>query len=649
MSREPGGGSAPLIHLCCFGGLHVTAETALGPAFLQPRVVAALAILAVNGSKGIDEEQLLELLESDPQNDSDRLALTTALALLRADGAGGGLITGTTILVLNPARVDTDIARFIDACVRRDIAAAAVEYTGPFLKGVAVGAGPRFDAWVVTMRDRFAEQHRRVVAAEQDGGALHTRRRWIAAAVLLVVAIIAVVTAVRRTSAHRQGEEAVARGDWPAVRAASARVLAADSSDAWAWYRLARAADALEDTAAADSAAWRADSLAEEFPADRTRLIHAFRLWRDGDVASAVAALDSAVNATPDEPEAQRLLGEVLFRSGPVIGKSVTTSRVAFERAVRLEPRFAIGWQRLLRAALMARDTAGAERAWVGLRTAMGPAADTAYGWLRSTWAGDSLSLQRALHRIDTLPPATLLEHARLLGFEAGRTPEALALTEPLLGDQVAAPIRINARVLRAALYGAVGDWPRADAEAVLLARDWPWGGLMVAVAAALAPSRTIGPVALRALRARVMGAPLDGSVVVDGWLPPASRTIRLYLVGELSARLNDGRGLQAAIDSLASPKLGEVTLPRRGGSYALTLQAVQFAARGDTTEALVRLELAAGAVPLAPQRLLWVGGSLERRRRVLFLGATGRDDEAADWAASIGEFPADLMLGPPR
>ena len=608
MRSESRGGSAALIHLACFGGLQVTAETPLGPGFLEPRQVAVLAVLAAAGMAGVPEERLLELLWGDAPDESARLAHAQALAALRRNGNGGALITGTAVVALNSARVASDVARFVAACKGGDAEGVRASYAGPFLQGAEIEAGPRFEAWVAETRERFAREYDEALRSTRGGApplserpptaapnsiepmdveAPRRTRVWITVSVLAVLAIIAAVAMLRRTGPHRAGEEAVARGS---------------------------------------------------------------QLWRDGKTVSATVILDSVVAKHPEDPEASQLLGEIIFRSGPTIGQSAVASRAAFERAVRLDPVFVDGWERLLRVGLIARDSAGAERAWVGLRQAMGPRADTAYGWLRSTWTADSIPLQAELRRAATMPSAMLLEHAAVLGFEAGRTTEALALTEPLLGEQIAAPVRIHARSLRAALFGAVGDWARVDAEAVMLSHDWPWGGLMVAVAAALAPTRVVTLVALHNVRDRVMRVSPDTAAVAGteaGILPPASRTLRLYLLGELAARLNDNRGVQAAVDSLASPKLRELTLPRRGGSYALALQAWQLAARGDTAAALARLEHSVMPVPLWAQRMLWVGGSLERRRRVLLLEATGRHAEAAGWAATVGEFPADLLLGP--
>lgn len=598
MNSESGGGSAPLIHLSCFGGLQVTAETPLGPAFLQPRVVGLLAIVAAAGSEGVEESRLLELLWSDTDIAEAHNSLAAALTALRRNGNGDALIAHTERVVLNPIKIDSDVSRFLSACERGDAEAVIEAYTGPFLEGVEIGVGPRFDEWMIETQKRFAKQHGDAMRFEQKVSAAPPpiiepveeeqtpARRWWTVAGAVAVAAVAVLLVMRRPVApNREVEAAVARAN---------------------------------------------------------------QLWHDGAVVAAVSLLDSVVAANPDEAKAWQLLGEVRFRSGPMVGASVVAAREAFERAVRLDSTAADGWQRLLRIALIARDTVAAERAWLGLRQSMGPVADTAYGWLRSSWTDDSLPLQAELERAGSLPAAQLLEQATLLGFDAGRTTEALAFSEPLLGDSVEVSNRIRAYVMRAALHGAVGDWPRVDADVAALSRDWPWGGLMVAVAAALAPTRAVPAVMLRSLRERVMRAPLDTTVVEGASIPSWSRTMRLYLVGELSARLNDARGVQAAIDSLASPKLGELTLPRRGGSYAVALQAVQLMVQGDTAAALDHLDLAAAPVPLEQQRVLWVGGTIERRQRVVWLTALGRGEEAARWAASVGEIPVDLLLGPP-
>lgn len=672
MTGEPGGGSALLIHLRCFGGFRVTAEQPLGPGFLEPRQVALLAIVVAAGPEGVAEERLLQLLWGDAPVNAARQALAKSLAALRRGGNGDSLISGTTSVRFNPARVDSDVAHFLAACERGDAAEVAAQYEGPFFQGVELEVGSEFAVWMTETRDRFAGQFQQVIRAarrrtatppqgappptavpldstDAEGAATPSARwRWLAIAAVGIVAV-AGYAAVRSTRQDGIGDAAWARGEWPTARAALTRAVSRHPARAWDWYRLARVADAEGDVIAADSAALRADSLASDLDRDQLQLIHGFRLWREGKLSSARAALDSVMQRDPKHYEASRVLGELRFRSGARMGESVVAARGSFERAVKLEPAFSDGWQRLLRIALVARDTAGAERALAGLAKAMGPGADTAYGWLRSSWTADTLPLQRELARAASTSPLILLVRLSILGFEAGRTTEALALSEPLLDRKLPATIRVRAHVLRAALFGAVGDWPRADTEAAALAAEWPWGGLMVSVATVLAPTRAESPAVLRALRDRVMRTPADSVPVEQELLPAWSRTVRLYLLGELSARLNDGRGLQAAIDSLASPKLGELTLPRRGGSYALSLQAIQLATAGDTARALARLEQAAVPVPLRAQGMLWVDGTLERRRRSLFLESVGRQAEAAGWAAASGEFPVDLLLGPPQ
>lgn len=172
--------------------------------------------------------------------------------------------------------------------------------------------------------------------------------------------------------------------------------------------------------------------------------------------------------------------------------------------------------------------------------------------------------------------------------------------------------------VAEAATAAMVGDWVLADSFAQAVGRTWPWGGMMVEGALLLAPARPADPAALRALRRRlnafdVAADPAD--TAITAWLPPPSRTVRLYLMGELALRADDQRGIQAAADSLAAPKLSEPTLARRVVSYILSMQALLLDREGQRARAAERLEQALAQLPADRADVLWVGGTLERRR----------------------------------
>lgn len=687
---DSGGGSAALIHLSCFGGFRVTAERPLGSLFLQPSGVATLAILADAGEAGIGVEELRELAWGALPEAEGRAAVAEALTALWRGGNGDSLLAAGNQVAFHPARVTTEVSRFRAACDSHDTATALAIYEGPFFDGVELDVGGGFAEWLDAARARFnaeyqelARQARRAdraattapdwnapialmpdsIEGEGEGGEVvveqfeepardeivtRSNRRWIAVAAIAVLAVVAILLS-RRAARADLATQALERGDPAAAVEALSVAVTAHPADSWLWFQLARSADALGNAALADSAARRADSLRGHIDDARAALVHGYARWRAGYVGEALASLDALATKSPDVADIAIVQGEIAFRSGALIGRAPASARSALERSVKLRPTDAIVWQRLLQLALSAHDTAQAARSWVGLQGAMGSSADTAFGWLRSSWHDDSLPLQREVARAASLPVAALLEHVGLIGFDAGRTAEGIAFTEPLLAASAARPDRIRARAMRAALFGAVADWTRADSERVALGRDWRWGGLELEVALALAPARTMRPAELRALRDRVMHFTPDSADVTtaDALLPSISRTLRLYLAGELSARLNDSRGVQGAIDSLASPKLGEVDLPRRGGSYALSLQALQLLSRGDTAAAISRLEQVSLAVPASAQQQLWVNGSLERRRRAAWLEAAGRPGEAAGWGAAAAAFPVDLLLGP--
>lgn len=648
-----------LVHLSCFGGLKVTAETPLGPGFLDPRRVALLAVLAAAGSEGCDRDHLRELLCDAVDDATAEAELSSALDALRRGGNGDALIAGEDVIRLDPTLVTSDVTEFLDAVAAGDKATVARIYEGPFLHGVALDAGPRFAAWLTESRERFNAQFQDVMAARRavepepesvaDAGgeaeiSVHQLfpYRWVALAAAVLV-VVAVIWAVRRPHRPSTAELALTTGDPAAAVTEYRRRLSTDPSDALLWLGLARALDRGGDGWAADSAAWRADSLSGTLSSNNARLVHGYRLWRDGNTERALTMLDSLVRESPDFNEARVLQAEVVERSGAFIGRSRRSARVLYEQAVVLDSSFVNGWRALLAIAVNSSDTALAQRSWKALAGFTGAAS---IGWRRTFWSADTMPLAAEVARIDSIAPLELLERARWIGLVAGRTAEALRFTVPLRDSSAAPQLQQQARLLRAELYGSVADWSGMEHEATALASSWPWGGLMLEVAAALAPGRSLDRTNLRRLRTRVMRAELD-SVERSPTVPAGSRTLRLYLVGQLSARLGDATGVQAAVDSLSSPKLGEFWLPRRGGSYALSLQALQFAERGDSAQALATLTQSAVAVPVAAQQQLWVNGSLERRFRALLLEALGHPEEASGWRASIGDAPADLLLGP--
>ncbi|MEP6590035.1 MAG: hypothetical protein ABJC19_02525 [Gemmatimonadota bacterium] len=652
MTSESRGGSAVLVHLSCFGGLRVTAETPLGPGFLDPRRVALLAVLAAAGREGVRRERLRDLLWEDNADGAADRELEAALAALRRGGNGDALLLGDDTVRLHPDRVTSDVAEFLAAVDRDDSATIARLYEGPFLHGVALDAGPRFATWLADSREYFAELFQQAMSRSRSGAdvrsdaavdeALPRWRRWWWG-VPIACGVVAVVWFATRPRTVRDADAAMAHGAFGLAADGYQRAVARRPADAMLWFKLSRAWDASGNVTGADSASRRADALTEQRSRDEARLVHGQQLWREGRIVQALASLDSLLRERPNDPNAWALRALVVTRSGALIGVSRESALPALERVTTLDPSRIAAWRALLALALGRGDTTLASRAWTAMERVT---TDSQFRWLPALWSADTMALTREIARLPMLSPRELLDHAVWIGLVTGRTTDALRVTDALLARPDADAFLTETRLLRAQLYGSVADWSGLEQEGRALCHTWPWGGMMLEVAAALAPARTVDRAALRALRDRLAAVQSDSAqrpLLLPGW----SRTLRLYLVGELSARLGDAGGVQAAVDSLASPKLGELELPRRGGSYALSLQALQLAQRGDSAGALTRLEQAAASVGVGAQELLWVNGSLERRRRVRLLEAVGRLDEARGWAGSLGGVRSDLLLGP--
>jgi DNA-binding SARP family transcriptional activator len=126
----------------------------------QPRRLALLALLAVEGRRGMTWDDLQACLWPDVEAERGRGALTQALRALRRDLGSDEALLGLDDLRLNPDLVETDIGEFHDALAAGALEQAAECYRGPFLEGFHLAGADAFQRWVDDHRQRLADAHR---------------------------------------------------------------------------------------------------------------------------------------------------------------------------------------------------------------------------------------------------------------------------------------------------------------------------------------------------------------------------------------------------------------------------------------------------------------------------------------------------------
>jgi DNA-binding SARP family transcriptional activator len=143
-------------------------------------------------------------------------------------------------------------------------------------------------------------------------------------------------------------------------------------------------------------------------------------------VASArqvLANWEAAAHALPDLPDAQFWLGHVLLFQGPAmaIGDARVRARAAFERALRLDPRYAPALTGLIEVAAFDRDGA-AMRSLVGRYLAMDSLSDDAWyeRWRLASLAGEEVELRALRLRLPALD-RDVLARVRLMAQFDGR------------------------------------------------------------------------------------------------------------------------------------------------------------------------------------------------------------------------------------
>ncbi len=152
----------------------------------QRRVEAVLAVLAVCGDVGCTRERVIALLWPESDEARSRRALRNSLHTLRQALGPGAVLSAGELLRLDPAVIESDVHRFVEALGSGRLADAAEAYGGPLLDGFHVDAAPDFERWLDGERARLARQVaealEHLARAAEDAGAWGEAAGWWARA-----------------------------------------------------------------------------------------------------------------------------------------------------------------------------------------------------------------------------------------------------------------------------------------------------------------------------------------------------------------------------------------------------------------------------------------------------------------------------------
>jgi tetratricopeptide (TPR) repeat protein len=365
-------------------------------------------------------------------------------------------------------------------------------------------------------------------------------------------------------------------------------------------------------------------------------------------VGEAESLYNTITGTYPDDVEAWFHLGDLLFHSNPLRGRSAAEAREPFERVLRLDPEHLAGMVHLVRASAIEGRTREM-LALIGQILKLSPDGDQALAMraLRAFAAGDRQGIKQVSEELQGARAITVAVAFSDVALYSGDLRGAEDLARSFIQVARSSELRSLCHTLIAHLALARGEietaWEELHAAQAL---DATWGLEMRALFASL-PFLAVPESRLHAIReelTRWNPAETPASMflifAMHNDLHPA---IRVYLLGLLSLRLNDKQAAIAQSLALTEMEDSESGLVP---SLAVELRAAVARAEGRTGDALLMLErsrpqlwfqltVASPFFSLASQRFL----------RAELLREAGRTREAAGWYASIAErSPYELV-----
>jgi DNA-binding SARP family transcriptional activator len=458
-------------------------------------------------------------------------------------------------------------------------------------------------------------------------------------------------TSLGALKSYLLGERELRAGRYFAALDAFQSAIDADPSFSLAYYRMAGSAAGCALPDLARELADRGYEYRQRLSVHDQLVFSAQRAWLHGAVDDAESLYNTIIGTYPDDLEAWFHLGDLLFHSNPLRGRSSAQAREPLERVLRLEPSHVGAMVHLVRVAALERRT--------------GEMLDLIERILRASPDGDQALAMRALRAFTTADRAAIQQTSLELQ-QARAVTVAIAFSDVALysGDLHGAEglglsfIRIaRSPELRALCHTLVAHVALAACDeelarnqlALAESLDAVWG-LEVRALLSTLPFRAVTERELLDLRRRLeewnpteVQPSMFLVFAMHNDLHPA---LRLYLMGLIDLRLGDVSG--AARQAVLLRALG-----RQGGlapSLLVELEAGIARAEHRPVEALQLIEqshpqlwfqltVASPFFSLASQRYL----------RAELLREVERFDEAVGWYQSIAErSPYELVYAAP-
>lgn len=453
---------------------------------------------------------------------------------------------------------------------------------------------------------------------------------------------------------YLQGDQLMRAGQFERAADSYLAAISHDSTFAVAYYRLGLAREWAplpgEDRAAAAAAQYSA----RLSPRDRN-LLEAFRMWRAGNAVDAERAYRAILARYPDDVDAWFQLGEIQFHHAPLFGRSIGRSEEAWRKVLSYEPRnlFAIthlarigvitgrlrsvdsllapfsseelGTDRRLTELVLLRAVARGDTATSNALTSEIRKWEGLAGWrvaaFLTAFNPDPVSMRAVIHDLisqDASPAvrADVLWFASLLDLAGGRLNAA----------------RSDLEEARAAERSVPAEHRRLGFDAVT---EWFAATLPIPY-----PDSTLARVRSEASKAQFGSsiANVGFSSETELGKPLQFEALRQYTVGVLSLRLRDTAAAvtpAAKLQQLATA--GTATILTRDLDLGLRARlAWQRKLPEDALRLVQSLERSdvQGDVAATP----FVARASERFLQAELLAAMGRNAEALQWFASLGE-----------